>query len=120
MMLSKSKFTYILWSSLKAAEAMAILKAINLAICEGWKYIVCESDAKTVIQALNNLTSFPPHLAALGFIKNILSKLLSFNSVSFAWSSKTCNRLAFWFIQQPKRVDSKLVIIQDKISATKQ
>lgn len=77
----------------EAAEALTILKAANLACHEDWKFIYCDSDAKAVIQALNNPSQFSPHWIALGFIKKNLSLLNSFNCINFVWSPR-CNRFA--------------------------
>lgn len=76
----------------KAAEAAAILRAILLAVEDGHVNLYCESDAKGVIQSLNQPVSSHGHWSTAGFIKKtrVMSK---FPLYLFCLGSKKCKYL---------------------------
>lgn len=78
----------------EAAEAYAILKAIQWAIEEDWVNLTCISDAKTVIQCLVNKNPSGVHWSAQGFILSIIGLLSSLNCVVFCWTPRSSNRAA--------------------------
>ncbi|XP_060673296.1 uncharacterized protein LOC132803786 [Ziziphus jujuba] len=78
----------------EAAEAAAICKALSMAVNEGFQDVMCESDAQSIVQALNNTRSHSFHWSADVFIKEILQLCPVFNSVTFAWTPRNNNRMA--------------------------
>lgn len=52
---------------------MAILRALTCAKREGWSRVCCESDAKAVIQSLNNPTSPSLHWTSFYTFSSILN-----------------------------------------------
>ena len=67
------------------AEASAMLWIVQLALCEGWKYVIFESDAKNRLDPLLSNDVSPEWS-----IKNVISNILGFKSrflgCLFRWS----------------------------------
>nr|XP_048325896.1 uncharacterized protein LOC125421310 [Ziziphus jujuba var. spinosa] len=78
----------------EAAEAAAILRAVKLALEEGFLNLCCESDAKLIIQSLKNSDKCCNHWTAIGFIHKILDLCPYFESICFSWTPRQSNTLA--------------------------
>lgn len=65
------------------AELSAAKKAIQVSLTNGWKNIVCESDALTIVQCLNGGSSENFHWAMEPILKEISSWCNFFDSISF-------------------------------------
>nr|XP_048317930.1 uncharacterized protein LOC125418441 [Ziziphus jujuba var. spinosa] len=78
----------------EVAEAFGVLQGLLLAQEEGWNNLWCESDARMLVQSLNNPERHISHWAAAGFIFDILRLLKDFQEVHFAWIPRKENILA--------------------------
>nr|XP_048333635.1 uncharacterized protein LOC125423442 [Ziziphus jujuba var. spinosa] len=82
--------------NLEVAEAIAIYRAvtaITLAIEEGYSTVICESDAKSVIESIKD-SRIPPHWTAVSILRKIWELIPSFESISFLWTPRQINVLA--------------------------
>lgn len=78
----------------EAAEAAAILKAVYVAIEDGYLSICCESDAKAVIQSLNHPINASSYWSISGFINKILDLRSFFHFICFACVPRNNNKFA--------------------------
>lgn len=78
----------------EAAEAASILHAVQLTIAGGYRRICCESDAKTIIENLNDPLKASCHWSTVGFIRKILKLRPAFHDISFTWIPRNNNKLA--------------------------
>lgn len=77
-----------------AVELMAIQRAILVSIKNGWEDIVCESDAQTAINYLNDANRKKMQWKVEPIVKDILSSCRLFSSINFVWCNRSLNRVA--------------------------
>lgn len=74
------------------AELMAVKKTISVSLQNGWRNIVCESDAKIVVLSLNGGSTKDLHWSTEPLFREIFSLCSLFDSVCLVWCNRTLNR----------------------------
>ncbi|KAL4363103.1 hypothetical protein GQ457_04G005480 [Hibiscus cannabinus] len=80
--------------SVPVAEAMACRLGVSAAIREGWTNVIIESDNSGVISRLSSLSFSNWESAAVE--SDIISLSNGFNSISFSYVKRCCNKAADW------------------------
>lgn len=75
------------------AEFMAVHEALMLCLQNRWTSIVCETDAKSVVQCLKDGNFENLHWSINPVFKDICRICISFNNVNFSWCKRESNQL---------------------------
>lgn len=76
-------------SNLMIAKLMDVKKAILVSVDNGWRNIICELDAKTIIHSLNGGSSENLHWSMIPMLKEILNLCNCSDNFSFV----LCNNI---------------------------
>lgn len=104
--ISTSSYASFVTSSL-LAEALALLEAVKLGIQEGLRMVCFESDSTQLVKALKSGTGSPE---LYGVVSDILSLVVVFDFVSFAWIPRENNVQAAMLAKNALVVAESLVV----------
>lgn len=100
-----------------AGECFGILKAAQMALHEGWREVVFESDAKLVVQNLNEEEMNFAHWSMSNYLFAIKSVCQYFNVFSFVWTPRKANYLVHEVCKWAARLDFAGTVMPDVLDS---